>query len=66
MTRKEILQQILKKKSFSNVDSEELTTMVRIILDEGKEALIKYAKTAKQKEIAQYVFEKIKEIENKY
>lgn len=66
MTRKEILQQILNKKSSSNVDSEELTTMVRILLDDGKEALSKYTKTAKQKEIAQYVFEKINEIENKY
>lgn len=66
MTRKEILQQILKKKTFSNVDSEELTAMVRILLDDGKEALSKYTKTAKQKEIAQYVFEKINEIENKY
>lgn len=66
MNRKEILQQILKKKTSSNVDSEELTTMVLILLDEGKEALSKYAKTAKQKEIAQYVFEKINEIENNY
>lgn len=66
MTRKEILQQILNKKSSSNVDSEELTTMVRILLDDGKEALSKYTKTAKQKEIAQYVFEKINEIENNY
>lgn len=66
MTRKEILQQILKKKTSSNVDNRELTAMVRILLDDGKEALSKYTKTAKQKEIAQYVFEKINEIENKY
>lgn len=66
MTRKEILQQILNKKSSSNVDNRELTAMVRILLDDGKEALSKYTKTAKQKEIAQYVFEKINEIENKY